>query len=81
MQPNPTSTSDATDLFDINNVLHDCIDEGLTNLVYMVIHDITGLDFSNQTIRFPITSNRGHVYHLSFYIYDANFIASVPIKN
>jgi hypothetical protein len=80
-QPNPTSTSDAINSFDNNDVLPGHINEGLTNLVFMVIHDITGLVFSDQTRRFPITSNRGHTYLVIFYIYDANFIASVPIKN
>jgi hypothetical protein len=47
----------------------------------MVIHDITELVFSDQTGRFPITSNRGHAYLDIFYIYNANFILSVPIKN
>jgi hypothetical protein len=47
----------------------------------MVIHNITGLVFSNQTGHFPITSNRGHAFHVIFYIYDANLLASVPIKN
>ncbi len=49
--------------------------------VFMVIHDITGQVFTNQTGCFPITSNHGHVYLVIFYIYNANFIASVPIKN
>jgi hypothetical protein len=81
-QPNPTNTSDANILLDDddNNALPHHINEGLTNLVFMVIHDITGLVFSNQTGRFPITSNRGQAYLVIFYIYDANFIASVPIK-
>jgi hypothetical protein len=30
--------------------------------------------------RFPITSNCGHAYLVIFYIYNANFIASVPIR-
>jgi hypothetical protein len=80
-QPNPTNTSDTRNLFKDNNVLPDHIDEGLTNLIFMVIHDITRLVFSNQTSRFPVTSNRGHVYLVIFYIYNANFIASVPFKN
>jgi hypothetical protein len=67
-------------LFVNNNALPDHNNEGLTNLVFMVIHDITGLVFSNQTGRFP-TFNRGHAYLVIFYIYDANFFASVPIKN
>jgi hypothetical protein len=80
-QPNPTSTSNANNLLNNNDVLPGHINEGLTNLLFMVIHDITGLVFSNQTGRFLITSNRGHAYLVIFYIYDANFIASVPIKN
>jgi hypothetical protein len=68
-------------LLDENDVLPDHINKGLTNLVFMVIHDITGLIFSDQTGLFPITSNRGYLYLVIFYIYDANFIASVPIKN
>ncbi len=80
-QPNPTSTFDANNLLDDNDVLPGHINKGLTNLDFMVIHDITGLVFSNQTGRFPITSNRGHTYLVIFYIYDANFIASVPNKN
>jgi hypothetical protein len=81
MQPNPTNTSDTNNLLNDDDVLPDHIDEGLTNLVFMVIHNITGLVFSNQTGRFPITSNRGHACLVIFYIYDTNFIASVPIKN
>jgi hypothetical protein len=81
MQPNPTSTSNANNLLDNDDVLPGHISKGLTNLVFMVIHDITGLVFSDQAGRFPITSNRGHAYLVNFYIYDANFIASVPIKN
>jgi hypothetical protein len=80
-QSNPTSTSDATNSLDNNDVLPDQTNEGPTNLVFLVIRNITGLVFSNQTGRFPITSNRGHVYLVIFYIYDANFIASVSIKN
>jgi hypothetical protein len=57
------------------------IKEGLTNLIFMVIHEITGEVFTNQTGRFPITSNRGQAYLVIFYIYDANFIMSIPIKN
>jgi hypothetical protein len=81
LQPNPTITSNANNLLDDNNALPDHIDEGLTNLVFMVIHNITGLVFSNQTGCFPITFNRGHEHLVIFYIYDANFILSVQIKN
>jgi hypothetical protein len=52
-----------------------------TNLVYMTTHEATGHLYTDQTGRFPVTSNRGHAYLVIFYIYDANFIAFVPIKN
>jgi hypothetical protein len=53
----------------------------MTNLVYMHTHDITGQIFKDQTGHFPITSNQGHAYLVIFYVYDANFISSIPIKN
>ncbi len=52
----------------------------MTILVYMLIHDITGQIFMDQTGRFPVTSNRGHAYLVILYVYNANFISSVPIK-
>jgi hypothetical protein len=81
MQPHTTNTSNTNNLLNDDDVLPNHINKGLTNLVFMVIHDITGLVFTNQTSRFPITSNRGHAYLVIFYIYNANFIALVPIKN
>jgi recombinational DNA repair protein RecT len=47
----------------------------------MHTHDITGQIFKDQTGHFPITSNQGHAYLVIFYVYNANFISSVPIKN
>jgi hypothetical protein len=52
-----------------------------TNLVYMFFYNNTKLLFTDQTGRFSITSNPRHAYLFIFYVYDANFIASVPIKN
>jgi hypothetical protein len=53
----------------------------MTNLVYMhTTHEITGQIYTNQTGRFPLTSTQGHAYLIILYIYDANFILSVPIK-
>jgi hypothetical protein len=80
-QPNHTNISKANNLLNDDDAFHDHINESLTNLVFMVIHDITRIVFSDQIGRFPITSNRGHAYLVIFYIYDANFIASVLIKN
>jgi hypothetical protein len=47
----------------------------------MAIYKINGNLFTNQTGRFPITSNHGHAYFVVFYIFNANVICSVPIKN
>ncbi len=52
-----------------------------THFVFMTIIEISGMLFSNQPGRFPITSNRGNKYIVIFYIDDANFIKSVPIKS
>jgi hypothetical protein len=52
-----------------------------TNLVFMHIHAIDGVISSNQTGRFPITSNPGNAYDVVFYVYDANYIRSVHIKS
>jgi len=52
-----------------------------TNHVFMQIHAIDGVISSDQTGRFPITSNRGNAYVVVFYIYDANYIRTVPIKS
>jgi len=52
-----------------------------TNHVFMQIHAIDGVISSDQTGRFPITSNRGNACAVVFYIYDANYIRSVPIKS
>ncbi len=53
----------------------------MTNLVYMLICDIIGQIFMDQTGRFSVTSNQGHAYLVIFYVYNANFISSFPIKN
>ena len=52
-----------------------------THLVYMSTIDSKGLICSNQTGMFPRTSNRGMKYVCMFYIYNANYIKSVPIKS
>ncbi len=52
-----------------------------TNLVYMFFYNITGLLFTDQTSHFPVTSNQGNAYLVIFYVYNANFITFVPIKN
>jgi hypothetical protein len=51
------------------------------HFVFMTIIKISGMLFSNQLGRFPIISKRGNKYIVIFYIYDANFIKSVPIKS
>jgi hypothetical protein len=63
------------------DVITQAPNNALTNLVFLQTHDITGQIFTNQTGCFQITSNCGHAYPVIFYIYNANFITSVPIKN
>jgi hypothetical protein len=72
----PPTHNDAND-----DILPFQIEARLTHLIFMVIHDITGQVYTDQMGRFPITSNHGHAYLIIFYIYDANFIPFVPIKN
>ena len=52
-----------------------------TNHVFMQVHAIDDVISSDQTGRFPITSNRGNAYVVVFYVYDANYIRSIPIKS
>ncbi|KAL7484256.1 hypothetical protein ACHAW6_009898, partial [Cyclotella cf. meneghiniana] len=52
-----------------------------TNMVFMTMVDIDGQLFTDQTGRFPITSNRGNNYVVIFYTVDANHIKSYPIKS
>lgn len=43
--------------------------------------DIDGQLFTDQTGRFPLTSNKGNNYVVIFYTVDANHIKSYPIKS
>jgi hypothetical protein len=43
-----------------------------THFVFCQVRTISGVISSNQTGRFPVTSNRGHAYVVIFYIYNAN---------
>ena len=52
-----------------------------THKVYMSVQKCNGQISTNQTGRFPVTSNRGNAYVVVFYIFDANAITLVPIKN
>jgi hypothetical protein len=47
----------------------------------MTIREVTGSISSNQSGCFPITSNQGNTYVALFYVYNPNYIKSVPIKN
>jgi hypothetical protein len=51
-----------------------------TNMMFMMLVDIEGRLFTDQTGRFPVTSNRGNNYLIMFYPVDANFIKSYSIK-
>jgi hypothetical protein len=52
-----------------------------THHIFMMAHLVMGRISSNNTGCFPATSNRVNTYVALFYIYDANVIWSVPIKN
>jgi hypothetical protein len=52
-----------------------------THHIFMTVREVTGSVSSKQSGRFPITSNRGNAYVALFYVYDLNYIKSVPIKN
>jgi hypothetical protein len=54
-----------------------------THFVLMTIIEISisGMLFSNQLGQLPIMSNRGNKYVMIYYIYDANFVKSIPIKS
>ena len=49
--------------------------------VYMKITDLDGKLYSDQTGRFPITSNRGNCYVVVFYAVDGNYIKAYTIKS
>jgi hypothetical protein len=83
MQPTPTTVP-----LQVPNIFDDPMEDvpqephnAHTHSVFMAIYEINGNLFTNQTGRFPITSNHGHAYVLVFYIFNANAIQSVPIKN
>ena len=46
----------------------------------MALHKVEGKLFTNQTVCFPVMSNKGNYYAVLFYVYDANTILSFPIK-
>ena len=52
-----------------------------TNEVYMTAHKDDRQIFSNQTGQLPITSNKDPSYVIIFYIFNENYVKSVPVKN
>ena len=48
--------------------------------VYMIITDLHGKLYSDQTGRFPITSNCGNCYVIIFYAVNGNYIKAYPIN-
>jgi hypothetical protein len=70
----------------------DCIDTNMdavpqeptnkcTHHVFMTICKVAGSISSNQSGRFPVTSNHGNAYAALFYVYNPNYIKSIPVKN
>lgn len=52
-----------------------------TNVVFCAVEELEGRISTDQTGFFPRTSARGMKYVMIFYVYDANYIKGVPIKN
>ena len=52
-----------------------------TNDVFIALEDVTGKVYSDQTGKFPRTSSRGMKYIMVFYVYDANYVCGIPLKN
>ena len=55
-------------------------DNNKTHLVFMSVKRVEGYVASDQTGKFPRTSNKGIQYVCVFYIYDPNFIKGVTLK-
>ena len=51
-----------------------------THIVYLQATDFAGKVYTDQTGRFPVTSNRGYKYIRVAYDYDSNTIYAEPMK-
>ena len=81
-KPKPTVIEETTpSLEDSMTLVPQTPTNDKTNHVYMTITDMAGKLYSDQTGRFPVTSNRGHCYVVIFYCVDGNYIKSFPIKS
>ena len=49
--------------------------------VYMTINDLNGKLYSDQTGRFPNTSNHGNCYVVIFFAFRGNYIKLYPLKS
>ena len=56
-------------------------DNNKRHLVFMSVKRVEGYVASDQTGKFPITSNKGMQYICVFYIYDPNYIKGVALKS
>jgi hypothetical protein len=52
-----------------------------THHVFMTICKVTGSVSRDQSGRFRVTSNHSNAYVALFYVYNPNYIKSIPIKN
>ena len=52
-----------------------------THKVFIEMEELERKFYSDQTGRFPSTSNHTMKYVIIFYIYDANYFKGIPIKN
>jgi mRNA-degrading endonuclease HigB of HigAB toxin-antitoxin module len=56
-------------------------DRTRTNWVYQQTLQVSGQIFSDQTVRFPVTSSKGNQYIMVVYDYDSNHILAEPLKS
>jgi hypothetical protein len=52
-----------------------------THHVFMTVRKVMGSASSDQSGCFPVMSNHSNAYVALFYVYDPNYIKSIPIKN
>jgi hypothetical protein len=86
MQPTSVTTPIVLPPNRVDSNMDDALQEPAnicTHHIFMAVHvvTVTGHVSSDNTGHFPVTSNWGNAYVALFYIYNANAIWSVPIKN
>eukprot|EP00804_Cyclotella_cryptica_P020406 CCRYP_012624-RA/>CCRYP_012624-RA protein AED:0.67 eAED:0.42 QI:0/0/0/0.75/0/0/4/0/921 len=79
---NPTHTpTDSSSPPDTMELPDQAPNNNKTNMVFMTIAEVDGQLFTDQTGHFSVTSIRCYNYMVIFYVVDANYIKSYPIKS